>query len=103
MVGFVGTSNVAGAVCYDLFGVALLRSILSKWLGWDAVVAGIAFVAAALPVGYRGFQTSPAAMVAVVPLAATAIGIIVSGIRAEEVTPRDDSHFTVEPTLLNER
>jgi hypothetical protein len=36
-------------VTLALFGVAMLRSILPKWLGWAAVVAGLAFVVAALP------------------------------------------------------
>jgi hypothetical protein len=87
-----------------LFGAALLRSILPKWLGMAALVAGLAFVAAALPVGYRGFQTSPAAMVAVVALGATAIGIIISGVRAQHVTRPDDAPPpTVQRTLLNMR
>jgi hypothetical protein len=90
-------------VTLALFGAALLRSILSKWLGVAALVAGFAFVAAALPVGYRGFQTSPAAMVAVVALGATAIGIIISGVRAKDVTRRDDAPHTMEDTLLNKR
>jgi hypothetical protein len=89
-------------VTLALFGVVMIRSTLGKWLGGAAVVAGLAFVAAALPVGYRGFQTSPAAMVAVVALAATAIGIIISGIRARGVTPKDDTHPSLESTLLNQ-
>ena len=89
-------------VTLTLFGAASLRSILPKWLRVAAPLAGRAFVAAALPVGYRGFHTSPAAMVAVVALGASAIGIIISGACAKHVTRRDDAPPpTVERTLLN--
>jgi hypothetical protein len=81
-------------VTLGLFGQAMLRSGLAKWLGWVAMAGGLAFVATALPVGYRGFQTTPTGMVAMVGLAATAIGITIAGIRARGV-PRPD---TVRPT-----
>ena len=71
-----------------LFGAAMLRGIaVPRWLGWAALIAGTAFVITAIPVGYRGFQATPAALVAVALLAMTAIGLIVAGIRTPRVRP----------------
>ena len=66
----------------------MLRGIaVPRWLGWAALIAGTAFVITAIPVGYRGFQATPAALVAVALLAMTAIGLIVAGIRTPKVRP----------------
>jgi hypothetical protein len=65
-----------------LFGAAMLQGIaVPRWLGGAGLIAGTAFIVTAIPVGYRGFQASPAAFVAVALLAVTAIGLIVAGIR----------------------
>jgi hypothetical protein len=86
-----------------LFGLAMLRSSLPKWLGWVAMAGGLAFVATALPVGYCGFQTSPAGMVAMVGLAATPIGITIAGIPARAVPGPDAVRPTGERALQTQR
>ena len=87
-----------------LLGVAMLRrAVLARWLGCAAVLAGLAFVANALPVGYRGFQATPAAMAAVLLLAVTAIGLMVAGFRTPRVTVMEEQGSTAAPALERAR
>jgi Domain of unknown function (DUF4386) len=74
-----------------LAGTAMLRGpAVPRWLGWAALLGGAAFVVTAVPVGYRGFQATPSAMVAVVLLAVTAIGVTVAGVRTPRHTAGPD-------------
>lgn len=65
-----------------LFGAAIVRSrAIPAWLGWTALLTGAAFVATALPVSYHGFAARPSGFVAVLLLAVTAAGLLVTGLR----------------------
>jgi hypothetical protein len=87
-----------------LFGAAMLRGIaVPRWLGGAGLIAGTAFVVTAIPVGYRGFQATPAAFVAVALLAVTAIGLIVAGLRTPKVRPanQDPAKEDVAPAAAS--
>lgn len=41
-----------------LYGVATVRTaIVAKWIGWTAVVGGVAYAASGVAVGYAGFES----------------------------------------------
>jgi Domain of unknown function (DUF4386) len=87
-----------------LLGVAMLRrAVLPRWLGCAAVLSGLAFVANAVPVGYRGFQATPAAMAAVLLLAVTAIGVVVAGFRTPRVTGTEEQGSPMTPAFERTR
>lgn len=85
-----------------LFGAAMLRGIaVPRWLGGAGLIAGTAFIVTAIPVGYRGFQATPAAFVAVALLAVTAIGLIVAGIRTPKLSPANRDVAPATPAIAD--
>jgi hypothetical protein len=71
-----------------LSGLAIVtRTVMPRWLGWSAVLSGVGFIVNAVPVGYRGFEATPAGMVAVLLLIVTAVGIAVIGLRRTQGEP----------------
>jgi hypothetical protein len=85
-----------------LFGAAMLRrAAVPRWLGWSGLIAGTAFVVNAVPVGYRGFQATPAAFVAVALLAVTAIGLIVAGIRTPKAKSTNEDLVQAAPAIAD--
>jgi hypothetical protein len=76
------------------FGAAMLRGGVPRWLGGMTALTGIAFVANAVPVGFRGFESTPAAWIAVVGVFTIAAGMIVAGLRVPRQVPVDQT-----PTL----
>jgi hypothetical protein len=71
-----------------LSGLAIVtRAVVPRWLGWSAVLSGVGLIINAVPVGFQGFNATPAGMVGVLLLGVTAVGITVIGLRRTQAEP----------------
>jgi hypothetical protein len=87
-----------------LYGATMVRGgLVPRWLGWTGLVAGVAFVVTAVPVGYRGFEATPSALIAVALFAVTAVGIIIAGVRTPKTTPTEGHHVPAAPAYASDR
>ncbi|MDH5221125.1 MAG: hypothetical protein OEW94_07830 [Betaproteobacteria bacterium] len=58
-IGFNSTFRMLQGFCYVTFGAALMQtSGWARWLGWSAVVLGVAVVVRGFAVAYTGFSPS---------------------------------------------
>jgi hypothetical protein len=78
--------RILNGVTLLLFSVAIIRTALvSAWVGWIGGLAGAAFIALGVIVGYDGFTGHGVGAVAGVALLIFAIGITVVGWRTKDV------------------
>ena len=73
-----------------LFGIAIARTgIVARWLGWAAVIGGLAYMASGVAVAYAGFESgfeSAVGIVAQLGFLIFAIGLLVTGVRRKDPT-----------------
>jgi Domain of unknown function (DUF4386) len=73
-----------------LFGIAIARTgIVARWLGWAAVIGGLAYMSSGVAVAYAGFESgfeSAVGIVAQLGFLIFAIGLLVTGVRRKDPT-----------------
>ena len=73
-----------------LFGTAIARTgIVARWLGWAAVIGGLAYMASGVAVAYAGFESgfeSADGIVAQLGFLIFAVGLLVTGVRRKDRT-----------------
>jgi len=89
-VGLQSYYRLLLGLTFILFGIAIARTgIVSRWLGWIAVLAGVLYGAIGVSVGHTGFE-QPGDLVIQVLLAIVMVCRLVDALRRQD--PIETAH-----------